>query len=182
MFDVTPGRCLGEEAILKQDGGAVGYVGNTRFGRTSDNPFELAFWVEMLHATTLGQMFDACKQTCNNAWQQYALNLLGDPAMRVWSDRPSDLEIGIRPFDLCVNSDNSVRVSVYSIDPPTGPVLNAVVIVSQNGAPLARATTGRSGRAQLIVHPPSIGEVDVAVFGESLIPALRQCPVITCNP
>ena len=50
MFDVTPGRCLGEEAILNQHGGAVGYVGNTRFGRTSDNPFELAFWVEMLRA------------------------------------------------------------------------------------------------------------------------------------
>lgn len=175
---MTPGNCLGEEAILNPHGGAVAYVGNTRFGHVGDNPFELAFWEEALRSTLLGEMFDACKQTCDNAWSQYALNLLGDPAMRVWTDRPRDLEIGIRPFELCVDTDNALSVSVYA----SGPVADAIVVVSQNGARLAKSTTDGTGRAHLTVHPRSTGQVDIAVFGQNLIPALRQRPVIQCSP
>ncbi|HSN43164.1 MAG TPA: C25 family cysteine peptidase, partial [Propionibacteriaceae bacterium] len=178
MIDVTPGNCLGEEAMLNPHGGAVAYVGNTRFGHTGDNPFELAFWEEMLRSPLLGEMFNACKRTCDNAWSQYAYNLLGDPAMRVWTDRPCDLEIGIRPFELCVDSDNTMSVSVYA----SGPVTDAVVVISQNGARLARSTSGRNGRASLTVHPRSTGQVDIAVFGDNLIPALRQRPVVQCSP
>jgi len=93
----------------------------TRFGHTGDNPFELAFWDEMLRSPVLGEMFDACKRTCDNAWPQYALNLLGDPALRVWTDRPRDLEVGIRPFELCVDVDNAVSVSVYAWLAATAP-------------------------------------------------------------
>jgi len=150
----------------------------TRFGHTGDNPFELAFWDEMLRSPVLGEMFDACKRTCDNAWPQYALNLLGDPALRVWTDRPRDLEVGIRPFELCVDVDNAVSVSVYA----SGPVADAVVVVSQNGARLAGSATGANGRAHLTVHPRSTGQVDVAVCGHNLVRVLRRLPVIRCVP
>jgi len=53
--------------------------------------------------------------------------------------------------------------------------------VSQNGARLGIATTGRDGTTHITVHPPSVGQVDIAVFGENLIPELRQLPVLDCG-
>ena len=177
MFDVTPGECVGEELLLNRHGGAVAYVGYSRWGHVGDNAVELAFWEAMLHPVTVGEMFAACKRMCDNPWEQYAINLLGDPAMRVWNDRPTDLEIGVRPFELCVGRENVMSVSVFG----SGPLPGAVVVVSQNGARLGIATTGRDGTTHITVHPPSVGQVDIAVFGENLIPELRQLPVLDCG-
>jgi hypothetical protein len=177
-FDVTPGEAISEWAVLNSHGGGAAYVGNSRFGWMGDNPIELAFWDEMLHSGVLGEMFDACKQVAGN-WGKYSLNLLGDPAMRVWSDRPLELEIGVHPEELCIGRNNAVTVSVFAAG---NPLAGALVAVSQNGALLAKGTTGAGGRVVLNVVPPGAGAVYVAVYGKNLIPVIRELQVTLCPP
>lgn len=88
-FDDTGSECMGEHVLLNPYGGGVAYVGNTRWGWTSDNPVEYAFWTEAFHSGRLGPMLERAHLFAGS-WGKYALNLLGDPAMPVWVQAGQD--------------------------------------------------------------------------------------------
>lgn len=177
-FDVSPGDAISEWTLMNTHGGAVGYVGNSRFGWTSDNPIELAFWREMLDSGVLGHMFAECKQLSGD-WQKYSLNLLGDPALRIWSDRPATLEVSVITSHLCLARKEVLQVRVYKNGQPAA---NINVVVTQNGALLGSGVTDANGIVGIFVTPGSIGMADIAVFAQNCIPVLRQIEVKDCGP
>lgn len=77
------------ELLLSQSGGgAVGYVGNTRFSWIGQGAgFERAFWGRMRNARHLGVLHDTKARFVSNPseqWTNFSLNLQGDPELEVW--------------------------------------------------------------------------------------------------
>lgn len=174
-FDVSFGEAFSEWTILNENGAAVAYVGNSRFGWTGDNPIELGFWEEMLDSGILGKMFDVCKQLWIG-WQSYSINLLGDPAMRVWSDRPKQLNV-THPSEVCTGSSTfKVRVSSDG-----SPVENALVCATMPGTMLVTGLTNTSGIATLSIAPSLTGTMKVTVSGKNLIPYFGGVTVKECR-
>ena len=180
QFDLASGEAFSEVSMLNPDGAAVAYVGNTRYGRIGDGPVELAFWEEMLYSGLLGEMFNQCK-TVKIGWQSYVFNLLGDPAMRVWSDRPLQLNV-THASETCTGHQN-FRVDVTYQGQP---VDNALVCASMEGTMHVTGTTDGSGSALLTIAPSVEGTMHVTVSGKNLIPYLGTVNVekvrINCIP
>ena len=185
-FDVSSGEAFSEWMILNPEGGSVAYVGNSRFGWTGDNPIELAFWKEMLDSSELGEMFNICK-TIRSGWQSYSINLLGDPAMRVWSDRPKQLNV-THASEIMTGS-NAFQVTVTS---GGNPVEDALVCVTMPSTLFGTGVTNASGIATLSIAPSVAGTMRVTVSGKNLIPYFgsttvkkRQdvcLPAVACGP
>lgn len=174
-FDTPSGEAFSEWTLLNKDGAAAGYVGNTRFGWTSDNPIELAFWKEMLNSGRLCEMFNVCKQVILG-WQSYSINLLGDPAMRVWSDRPKQINV-THPSEVCTGS------SMFQVTVQSGgnPVKDALVCATMPGTMFSTDMTNASGIATLTISPSVAGTMQITVSGKNLIPYLGGVTVKKCE-
>ncbi len=185
-FDVVPGEAFGEMTILNTVGGAVAYVGNSRYGWTGDAYIEEAFWREMTDSALLGEMFHEAKLICHD-WEKYSLNLLGDPGLRVWSDRPQQIQVAHAA--LIYTGSQSFLVTVT-----TGgtPVADAIVCLTMPGTVFAKGATDAAGQVSLSIAPSVAGLLRVAVSGKNLIPYLGSVtvkkaegacrPAIWCGP
>lgn len=87
---------LGEIAIVDEKGGAVAYVGNTRYSwiKTGDN-YEEFFWCMLRADGRVGPAAGMRLATdgISSVWTMYAQTLYGDPALRVWTTVPNDLVV-----------------------------------------------------------------------------------------
>jgi hypothetical protein len=87
---------LAEKATFDPDGGAVAYVGNTRYSwiGVGDN-YEQAFWCLVKYTGRVGPA--ACARLASGGvrrlWTVYAQNLFGDPEMPVWTQTPATQEV-----------------------------------------------------------------------------------------
>lgn len=92
---------LGEVSVIDPNGGAVAYVGNTRYGwiGIGDN-FEEMFWCLLASNGMVGPAAGMRLATdgISSLWTFYTQTLFGDPAMRVWDHVPSRLVVR-HPFD-----------------------------------------------------------------------------------
>jgi hypothetical protein len=84
---------LAEVATNDPDGGAVAYVGNTRYSwiGSGDN-YERFFWHKLSIFGRLGPAAGLRLATggVRRIWTVYAQNLFGDPEMPVWTDVPGE--------------------------------------------------------------------------------------------
>ncbi|MBK8256952.1 MAG: discoidin domain-containing protein [Polyangiaceae bacterium] len=163
-FDDATTDCLGETALLNPNGGAVAYMGNTRWGSTGDNPVEFAFWSEAVASGRLGLMLDAARRAAGD-WTRYTMNLLGDPAMRVWSNTPKVLTV-THPSKVDVGS-SIVHLVVTSAG---APVQGASVCLTMPGIDPVQGLTNASGEVNVLIATVSPGTLRVAVSGTNLVP------------
>lgn len=171
------GTAISEIAMLNQRGGAVAYVGNSRYGWTGDGPMERAFWEEMLHSGQLGPMLETAHQVGGD-WQKYSLNLLGDPAMRVWSAAPRQLTV-IHPPVINTGAGVTFTVTVHC---DGAPLPSATVCASMNGVIAAFGTTNASGVVTLHTRIATAGNVVLAVSGNNAIPYVALVPALVGTP
>ena len=189
-FDWRDNKSFAEELILNPYGGAVGYVGASRMGSTGDGPINQAFWRRLIDKSTscrLGDMFNACKEVepCGGGWQTYTWNLLGDPAMRVWSDQPKRLKVTYSQ-KICTGNQ-TFEVSVDS----KGPVKDAEICLTMDGSLFASVITDASGKASVTITPIKAGILHLSVSGKNMIPFtdsvyVEKCPTacsskVICN-
>jgi hypothetical protein len=82
---------LAEKSTLDSDGGAIAYVGNTRYGwiGVGDN-YEEYFWNKLKVMGRLGPAAGMRLATggVRHLWTFYTQTLFGDPEMPVWTDTP----------------------------------------------------------------------------------------------
>ncbi len=87
---------LAEKSTLDPDGGAIAYVGNTRYGwiGVGDN-YEEYFWNKMKVMGCLGPAAGMRLATggVRQMWTFYTQTLFGDPEMPVWTDVPQSHEV-----------------------------------------------------------------------------------------
>lgn len=80
---------LAEHSTIYPNGGAVGYVGNTRVGSSiTGTLYEKAFWSDLARYKVIGIAANLGAELGSNLWHKYTQNLFGDPSMKVWTSIP----------------------------------------------------------------------------------------------
>ncbi|WP_395311305.1 C25 family cysteine peptidase [Mycobacterium sp. AMU20-3851] len=123
-LDMRFGDAFSEELLKNPNGGAVAYVGNTRFSWISvGDDFQRAFFHRLVSTRHLGTCNDSRVSVSGTGflagyerWQMFTLNLLGDPELRVYRGPVRTLSVRIEPWDF-----GRFKVDVVAAPPPVGP-------------------------------------------------------------
>lgn len=163
QFDVED--AISEQLVQNEHGGAVAYVGNTRFSWIGvGDDFQRNFFKGLPATRALGTLHDRRLAMVNaatgfylvyNRWSIHALNLIGDPEMRVWTHAP---------WRLCLELPESVyvhgRLAVQVLH-GNEPVPDAVVSLDQGAGVLRRGRSDRNGVAAFDLEGLSPGDLHV---------------------
>jgi hypothetical protein len=187
MFDserYVPGQeSLGEYLLLNPRGGAVAFIGPSRMSSTGDGPLAVSFWTEMTSAERIGPLFNTAMLTPAYGADRAAYNLLGDPAMRIWTFAPSEILLSV-PGNIFAGESQTLQVTVTkrypsgNTGPLSGAVVSAVMFQSIMHEPLvfAVAVTDQHGQASLPVTPHG-GNLTLTATGKNLIPVTATIAV-----
>lgn len=175
-FDLENDTCIAESFMRNPNGGAVAFIGNSRYGWAAPgNPgfgyserFMQGFYRTVYGETPGGlgaalavakaELVPLSRDENVYRWNQYELNLLGDPEMPIWTDEPTQLEVSY-PETIAAGA-TSFDVSVWTSQ---GPVQGAVVCLQGAGGLYERATSGSDGGAVLPIQLTTPGDIDLTV-------------------
>ncbi len=175
-LDSAYGSSVAESAVLNPQGGAVAYVGSSRMSSTGDGCLDQAFWATMFTAERVGEMLNGSRSAMWDPFQAYLYNLVGDPAMRVWSDRPIQLDVA-HASSICLGSQS------FSVAVSTGgkPVANALVCLTMDGSLFVTAVTNAAGKVAPMITPSVTGLLRVTASGRNMIPYFGSANVEQCD-
>lgn len=178
-FDVS---CLMERFVQNAHGGSIVSIGSSReaFPATSNN-YQQSFFEALycddatsvsaaISASRLPYMASTDRNTVDR-WTQLNYNLLGDPALAIWTSRPRAVTI-TAPASIAAGATN-LNVNVTA----GGPILGALVCAQKSGETYAYGITDAAGNVVLAVNPASTGNLTVTVTGRNLVRTQRQVPV-----
>jgi len=172
-----------ESLIDNVAGGAVAYVGNTRFSWIGmGDDFQRAFFHRLKTVEHLGLLNDSrCDFISDSSidgdfarWIIFSLNLLGDPEMPIRRGRYRRIFV-----DLVDEVDRRLPfvVKVYAVEGPRRvPVADATVHVRQ-GAFAQTARTDGDGTARFDLSLALLDDLLVTVTGDGLVPEIVTVPV-----
>ena len=175
---------VSEYYMNNPNGGTVAYIGNSRYGffipgypgwgpsdkydqeffnsLFNDNLYHIGETVADSKIAYIGQ-----SQQDGNAmrWLQYAINLLGDPELPIWTDTPRNFTIN-KPSEITANITQEIVIHVLN----DTPVQNATVCImkSDNGIYNVSATDA-SGNVSFSISP-TVGTLNVTVTKQNFIP------------
>ncbi len=140
--DFTTMDSMSEHLLTNTNGGAVAYVGHTRFSWIGvGDDYQRAFFHELTNTRHLGLMHNSRLQFIQSnpsnhyhKWSVLALNLLGDPEMEVWDHKPFRLGVDIL-FD-----PNRLIIKAFREDDLSKRILKNVEVLAQEGENLHRFT------------------------------------------
>jgi hypothetical protein len=180
-FDETDS--FSESLLDNGGGGAVAYVGNTRFSWIGDGDnFQRAFFHRLTTTQHLGLLNDSRCDLLNDTsidgdyarWIIFSLNLLGDPEMPVRRGRYRWIYLVLAE---AIDRRIPIDIKVYAVEGPIHvPVGGATVHLSQEGFSQL-ATTDADGACRFDVSLASLGDLIVTVSGDQLIPQVVTVPV-----
>jgi hypothetical protein len=110
-------------------------------------------------------------------WCFYDYNLLGEPAMPVWSDTPGAM--AITAPDSAPTGTQAVRVNVTGSG---SPLSGASVGLYKSGEVCVRGRTDGSGNADILAAPSSTGWMYVTVSAQDKLPATDSIRVYAGAP
>ncbi len=110
-------------------------------------------------------------------WCFYDYNLLGDPAMPLWSDTPGTMAVAAP--DSLTTGPQTVRVTVTT---GGSPLANARVGFYKAGEVSARGTTNASGIADVLVSPTTPGTLYITVHAQDRYTVLDSAAVVAGTP
>jgi hypothetical protein len=186
-FEDQDGASFGECAILEPKGGAVAYIGATRMSCCGDWPITVAFWAKWPECERIAEMFDASAlKYCDNTGTigpNYLWNLLGDPAMRVWSDRPQQMNVS-HPSEVCTGYQTFEANVTCNGDPVENALVCLTMVgdpVTKQGALFATTKTDKSGNAYRTITPSAEGKMIITVSAKNMKPYLSQITIKKCG-
>ncbi|MEO0078615.1 MAG: C25 family cysteine peptidase, partial [candidate division WOR-3 bacterium] len=180
-------ECLAEGLTKAPNGGCIAAMLNSRYGfgyPPGFGPSEMLdeqFYLDLLQgrANEFGTLCASSKDFFRSLslnqevwrWCVYELNLLGDPTLLVWRDKPRALAVA-RPSSIPTGVQ-TCRIQVECLGQP---VPRALVSLLKQGETYARGWTNSEGWIDLLVSPASPGNLDLTVTAqdcyvhESVIP------------
>jgi hypothetical protein len=174
-FDHHGGDSVTEAFLNAVRGGACAFTGNSRYGWGGDGLIEEAFWSAVATTPRLGDMLHAREaRTWDAPWLR--VNLLGDPALPVWSRIPWTMSV--RATTVAAPSAGSPR-GQYRIQATYGrgaPVEGAVVAVTEGGSLVATARIDAQGFAVVSASPQAT--IGISAIAEPAFPGRAFVPLI----
>lgn len=168
------------EAFLKdENGGLAAFIGNSRVGWTSQYPQFNEFFQSIFRDSLerLGQVFNRMVDV-GSPYAHYALNLLGDPALRISRRQLLPLSASI-PHKWEITTSN-LTISVGSLGYQQTRVQ---AVISQNGRILASKFFSAPGHVDFYSNElwPDSGFIQVAIWARDHLPFIDSCYVAgTC--
>jgi len=170
---------------------AVSFTGDTGYGwyQTGDpgaltGTLDKGCWQAIFsnNKYTLGEMISQAKNNYGTPSQSvekycfYSFELLGDPAMTLWTDNPSTLAV-THPSTLPTGS------STFTVHVTSGssPVNQALVCLWKGTEVYLTATTNSQGNATFTPAPTTIGTMNVTVTKQNYLPNVTTANVTTGN-
>jgi len=175
--------CVAERFLENPNGGAVAFIGNSRYGWGSPgNPgygysdrFMAAFYRQLFlkgqhHAGTAlaaaKASFIPLSQSENvYRWHQYEVNLLGDPELPLWTDTPAALNVS-HPDSLPADG-GPIDIVVWTSQ---GTLTDALVCVTNLGDVYERGRTGDDGSLSLLIETAEPHELFLTVTAADCLP------------
>lgn len=179
MFDVDGDDSMSEWLINNPNGGAVGYIGNTRYSWVGlGDEFQRAFFERLMSIRHLGMLNDsrysiAYKSGCDvySKWSCFTLNLLGDPEMPVWREMPRPLEVQFKPL---MKVSEPLVVNIAS----SGKPLSGVGVHLQRDAFTRFAKTDQDGKVTFKVSKAPVGNYELVVTKIGYLPIFEQIQIV----
>ncbi|MCK4654336.1 MAG: T9SS type A sorting domain-containing protein [Candidatus Cloacimonetes bacterium] len=185
------------EYMVKIDNFAAAFVGNSRYGWFNEGQTEgpslhlhrefvdalysdKTCWIGSAHleskidtspwVTAPGQWEEGALR-----WCFYGCNVLGDPALSIWTDEPIEI-------DVTHNSVIFLGTSTYSVHVESGgiPVEDMQCTLMQDGELIGTETTNTSGNAEIMFDAVSVvpGEANLIISGYNRPPIIYPVQVI----
>lgn len=167
---------ISEAFLNAPDGGAVAFIGNISTGWSSQTIQDRAFFDEIFenHVTQLGEAFTLSRESMNGAYYRGVMNLLGDPAMVLWTAEPGKLSVNHRKS--LTTGPEEVWVGVK--DTATGQAVSgARVTLYKKDEVLVSGTTDAAGEVTLDVSCDSKGAIELVVTSQDYRPHVSSLPV-----
>ncbi|MGB5105601.1 MAG: C25 family cysteine peptidase [Candidatus Zixiibacteriota bacterium] len=146
----VPNPCVAESFLAKPNGGAVGFVGYSRWGWVASSWRLEQSFIDYLYNTGNNpaeavrfskSQYSYFRDLC------YGLNYFGDPAMKVWTNTPLQAH---------VNADKISQIGAIEITATvtdgSSPLSGAIVSVMQNGEIIAQAISGVDGSVGITIE------------------------------
>jgi len=178
---------VSEHYMNNPDGGTVAYVGNSRYGffepgQPGDGPSDLydcEFFNSLFNDTfyhigeavadsKVAYIGDSQEDGTGMRWLQYAINLLGDPELPIWTDMPKKFTIN-KPSAITADTSQEIVIQVLNAT-ETEPVQNATVcIMKDDDGIYSVSETDSSGNVSFSISP-SAGALQVTVTKHNFVP------------
>jgi hypothetical protein len=168
-FQVEDAMC--EELLKNNKGGAVGYVGYTRFGWIGvGDDYEREFFNRLKTTRHLALLNDSRFNLPNNngmyKWTKFVQILLGDPEMPVWVGKPKVMKVTHTAKILKADQNVVVEVKTSS----NVAIKDAMVSFAMGNGWVVSETTNAAGQANLHINPPTTGTIEVVVTAVDYVP------------
>jgi len=161
---------MSEDLLKNPNGGAVAYVGNTRFSWIGlGDDYQREFFKRLKSVRNLALLNDSRFNLPNNwqyyKWIKFSLNLLGDPEMPLWVGKPNAMKVA-HPAKI-FKTDQHVLVKVTT---SSGAAIVDAVVCFAMGEWVASAITDVTGQAELHITPPATGSMEVVATAQDHVP------------
>ena len=161
---------MSEDLLENPNGGAVAYIGFTRFGWIGlGDDYQREFFKRLKSIRHLALLndsrFNLPTSGDKQKWTIFAQNLLGDPEMPLWVGKPNDMKV-THPAKIFKTHQN-VLVKVTN---SSGAALAGAVVCFAMGDWVASAVTDANGQADLHITPPATGSMEVITTAQDYKP------------
>lgn len=179
---VDASDAFGEALVYNPNGGAVAYVGNTRFSWIGNgDDFQRAFFHRLTAVDHLGWLNDSrCGQLGKGGyppderWTIFALNLLGDPEMKVKKGPLRFFDVFVGDGILKHLERKPIKIRVIETRPkkplPDPPPLADVLVHIRQGEKTLAARTDRKGEARFDLSALETGDATLTVSQDGFVP------------
>jgi hypothetical protein len=184
--------CIAEHFVNNPDGGWVAFIGNCRYGWGSPgNPgfgYSDKFQYEWARSIFVNEVFELGASLAEHKavfvgfagdenvyrWNEYQVNLLGDPEMPVWTDDPADLYV-TAPQAVMASGDQVTIV----VEDDKGAVDGALVCLMNGGDVYEKGTTDLAGTVVFGVSTSSPDSLLLTVTAPNHRHRQSKLPVVT---
>ncbi|MBA3007381.1 MAG: hypothetical protein KJ900_01265 [Proteobacteria bacterium] len=179
--DFTANDATSEKLLQNTAGGAVAYIGYTRFGWIGvGDDFARKFFERMKTTRHLALLNDS-RFDLTNKWTILAQNLLGDPETPVWVGKPKTMSVTHPAVIYKQSQEITVKVKGVSNAPLSG----AVICLSIGATWMKTRYTNALGEANFEITPPATGTMDITVTAQDYAPNFGTITVkekVVCSP
>jgi hypothetical protein len=162
-FDMTMQKCVAERLLFMPEGGAVAFVGQSRWGWVSSSYKLISKFYQYVGDTSVPNHVGIYQGMAKVAFPgyrdlNYGNNLYGDPEMPVWKEAPKDLIVTAPPPR--GSTDGPWEIEVRDAH---GAVTGARVTVSVGDTVWSVGETDDDGEAEATLSLPTQSEVVLTV-------------------